>query len=565
MVMRRRTALLLCGFVACKDSQNGPHKQSIEYIPGVEYGNFDPDHVVRVDLEMDEADWEALRFETQSFVTALSGDCMSGPIGMDYTEFQASISMDDQALSPVRIRKKGLLGSQNTKKPSFSINLDEYVDDGELFGTDNLVLNNATQDDSLIRQCLAYWSFAQAGLPAPRCNFAQVTMNGEDLGIYAHVEPVRKSFLRDHFGNDEGDLYEGTLSDFREIYTQTFDPDSDETDEEMAGILSLTELLEDDELNIEALAEHIDIDQFLSFWVMEALTGHWDGYAGNRNNYFIYDDAETDRMVFIPWGADATFVDYGADEYNEWIPASSILAVRFLESEQGAQMFEDRVSEILDTVWDEGAIEAEIDRMETLLEAEIDMDQVEDGIDNVRDYVDQRRDSIQAALPVRAEELTPPYCLQTIGSIDATFSTDWGSSETSWDWSQEGDLDLDMDWYDYNLSPNVGGVVAGEESESASGILAFYFQIDPAEGSYFLPYILFNMEVFEEGAEVDFDHGTIGGWLHYTDQTMGGAFSLAAYLGGGTLRFDELSTGLGGVASGQLSTSVYVWEPYEAR
>ena len=122
-----------------------------------------------------------------------------------------------------------------------------------------------------------------------------------------------------------------------------------------------------------------------------------------------------------------------------------------------------------------------------------------------------------------------------------------------------------MDWYGYNLSPDVGGVVAGEESEAKAGVLAFFFQIDPAEGSYFLPYILFNMEAFEEGDEMDFDQGTIGGWLNYTDQTMGGAFSLAAYLGGGTLRFDELSTGLGGVASGQLSTSVYAWEPYEAR
>ena len=246
MVLRRRAVVLLCGGVACKDSSFEAFDGVIEHVPGVEYGNFDPDHVVRVELEMDEADWAALRFETQNFVTAFSGDCMDGPIGMDYTEFQASISMDDQELSPIRIRKKGLIGSQNTKKPSFSINLDEYVDGAELFGTDNLVLNNATQDPSLIRQCLAYWSFEQAGLPAPRCNFARVSMNDEDLGIYVHVEPVRKSFLRDHFGNDEGDLYEGTVSDFYGAYVQTFDPDSDETDEDMAGIVALAELLEGD-------------------------------------------------------------------------------------------------------------------------------------------------------------------------------------------------------------------------------------------------------------------------------------------------------------------------------
>ena len=43
--------------------------------------------------------------------------------------------------------------------------------------------------------------FEKAGLPAPRCNFARVSMNGEDLGIYVHVEPVKKAFLRDNFRN----------------------------------------------------------------------------------------------------------------------------------------------------------------------------------------------------------------------------------------------------------------------------------------------------------------------------------------------------------------------------
>ena len=76
------------------------------------------------------------------FVTSFGCDQMDGPIGMDYTEFEASITMDGESLPLIRVRKKGLLGSQSTTKPSFSINLDEYVDGAELFGTDNLVLNN---------------------------------------------------------------------------------------------------------------------------------------------------------------------------------------------------------------------------------------------------------------------------------------------------------------------------------------------------------------------------------------------------------------------------------------
>src|SRR5258708_18713540 len=40
---------------------------------------------------------------------------------------------------------------------------------------------------------------------------------------------------------------------------------------------------------------------------MENLTCHWDGYAMNRNNYRIFHDADTDRMVFMPHGMDQMF------------------------------------------------------------------------------------------------------------------------------------------------------------------------------------------------------------------------------------------------------------------
>ena len=55
-----------------------------------------------------------------------------------------------------------------------------------LSGLRRMTLNNARQDPSYINQCLGYQLFAAAGVPAPRCSFATVTVNGEQLGIYAH-------------------------------------------------------------------------------------------------------------------------------------------------------------------------------------------------------------------------------------------------------------------------------------------------------------------------------------------------------------------------------------------
>ena len=132
--------------------------------------------------------------------------------------------MDDQSLSNIGVRKKGFIGSQSITKPSLRINLDEYEDGVELFQTDNITLNNAVQDPTRIRQCIGYSLFEKAGLPASRCNFARVSINGKDPTIYVHVEYIKRSFLRRTFGNDDGDLYEGTISDFDPIRQQTFEP-----------------------------------------------------------------------------------------------------------------------------------------------------------------------------------------------------------------------------------------------------------------------------------------------------------------------------------------------------
>ena len=84
--------------------------------------------------------------------------------------------------------------------------------------------------------------------------------------------------------------------------------------------------------------------------------------------------------------------------------------------------------------------------------------------------------------------------------------------------------------------------------------------IDPTEGSYFLPYITLDPTRFVEGSPREFNQYTTGGWLFYSDNTYGGEFVEAGYLGDGTLQFDVLDTSAGGQVNGTLSTNLYVWQ-----
>ena len=96
-------------------------------------GNFDPDHIVTVDITIADEDWSSLRNETRSFFTEFTGDCMSEPFYSPYNYYSAEVTIDDESHQNVGIRKKGFIGSQSTEKPSLKINVDEYVE-GQHFG-----------------------------------------------------------------------------------------------------------------------------------------------------------------------------------------------------------------------------------------------------------------------------------------------------------------------------------------------------------------------------------------------------------------------------------------------
>ncbi|GIT38384.1 MAG: hypothetical protein Ct9H300mP7_3050 [Verrucomicrobiota bacterium] len=177
----------------------------------------------------------------------------------------------------------------------------------EFEGVSLMTLNNNDTDASLVKQHLAYELFRKAGIPAPRCNFARVTVNGEYLGVYSHVESVRKDFLKRHFTKASGNLYEGQISDFTEKAAGTFDAKINAKKNDRNDLLKATKALAVRMNNFLMPSESVNLNDFYRYWAMEGLIGFNDGYSGNQNNFFIYNDPQSGRFKFIPWGADGVF------------------------------------------------------------------------------------------------------------------------------------------------------------------------------------------------------------------------------------------------------------------
>ncbi len=273
---------------------------------------FSLDRVHRLEVELDDQAWASLLEEPTDYV-------------------RGDVSIDGAAYGDVGVRLKGGAGSfvpldgdypeisgdgnGNPGKSALILNLDKFVDDQEHLGLEKLTVNNLVQDDSCIHETMGYALFREGGVAAPRTAYADLTLNGESKGLFLLVESQDNSlFLDDHYGTDDGNLYEGAYGmDIDEASIHEFDQDNGD-DESMDDLRELALWLEEAELiggdeGYGVMAERIDMDDYSSFAATEITTGHWDGYSPSMNNYKVHHHPDTGTWTFLPWGADQLFED----------------------------------------------------------------------------------------------------------------------------------------------------------------------------------------------------------------------------------------------------------------
>ena len=102
----------------------------------------------------------------------------------------------------------------------------------------------------------------------------------------------------------------GRTPDFVEAWLPRWECKTDDTDTSYAPLAGVAQALQKpDDALVDALSSVLNIDRYITFWALEALVNHLDGYSADRNNFYVYfDPTDAGRAVFIPWGADKTFL-----------------------------------------------------------------------------------------------------------------------------------------------------------------------------------------------------------------------------------------------------------------
>jgi hypothetical protein len=290
-------------------------------------------NVLTVKVTMPQTDWDAVRTEQPA-----GGVCNFQWTGGDRYTWRKATSVEISGTSfpaqtmftDVGVKKKSFCGSINNDKPCLHIDFGKFSKANlplieALIGSRYLTLNNTIQDRSYIRQPLGYKLLAIAGLPNSHCNFARVFVNGTLIGqgvsgvnspgIFVNAEPVMPRYIERNFnGNMNGNLYELEHGD--DLVSARLPLMKPESLSQFNNKADLQ--FADDYIAAHGLVganQMLDLDQFIKIFAMEFFLKHWDGYANNTNNCYIYNDVNAVaapgvnnvKFKMIPWGVDQIF------------------------------------------------------------------------------------------------------------------------------------------------------------------------------------------------------------------------------------------------------------------
>lgn len=279
--------------------------------------------------------------------------------------------------------------SRVSQKKSFKIAFNAFTSGKKFHGLEKMNLNGEHNDPTITRSKLCFDLFRQMNIPASRANHVELYVNNEYKGLYLNVEHIDEEFIKLRFGNNDGNLYKclwpadlsyqgDSPDDYkltngdRRAYELKTNKDADDYTDLADFLIFLNNASNEDFKN--KIEEKLNLNSFLRYLAIEFITGHWDGYSYNKNNFYLYKNTKTNKFEFIPYDMDNTF---GIDWFNEdWAKRNIYewtsqedrpLTERILEIKEYKDRFSFYVKKLLDNHFNQTTINDRIDAIKPLI------------------------------------------------------------------------------------------------------------------------------------------------------------------------------------------------------
>jgi len=314
---------------------------------------YDDSSLPRIDITIPQGDLDALYSDPWSNV-----------------EYKAQFSFDrggtKESFADIGLRARGNT-SRNKDKKSFRVSFNTFKDGGEFFGLEKMNLNAEVNDPSMLRSKLSWTVFRKLGIASVRSNHVLLYINSRFHGVYINTEHIDECFLNSRFDTNDGNLYKCTYP--ADLAYLGENPDDyklgDEGDRvydlktntrwddfgDLSNLISTIHNYSADRF-LEEIEKVMNVQQYLKIIACDIMTANWDGYIGNKNNYYLYRDQVTGRFEYIPydldntWGLDWLGVDWTQQSIYAWAREERSLYDKIMQQELYRDQFTGYVKEL---------------------------------------------------------------------------------------------------------------------------------------------------------------------------------------------------------------------------
>jgi len=245
-------------------------------------------------------------------------------VNSDY-EFKAQLVVlngsEKDSIPDIGFRLRGNTSRQSQKK-SFKIDINTFVKGRRYKGLKDINLNGEHNDPSIMRAELSWDLVNKLEIHASRSSHAKVFINDEYFGLYLSVEDIDDEFIAERFNTENGNLYKCLYP--ADLTFRGNDPESykfesggrrayelknNEDLDDYTGLRDFITFLQNstNQTFSNEVEDKLNVDGLLRWIAVDILTGNWDNYWHNKNNYYLWHDFNTNRFHFIPYDYDNTF------------------------------------------------------------------------------------------------------------------------------------------------------------------------------------------------------------------------------------------------------------------